>query len=82
MFILQSEVDIYEIEKEKHIVAWADILDKSYVEIDGDDAAEFALNYSIYHLNCIAPRNMKNKSILQRDGKVAVLDVILYNAKE
>ena len=26
--------------------------------------------------------NMKNKSILQRDGKVAVLDVILYNAKE
>lgn len=26
--------------------------------------------------------NMKNKSILQRDGKVAVLDVILYNTKE
>lgn len=56
----------YEIEKEKHIVAWADIWDKSYVEIDGDDAAEFALNYSIYHLNCIAPRNMKNKSIAAR----------------
>ena len=56
----------YEEEKEKHIFAWADIWDKSYVEIDGDDEAEFALNYSIYHLNCIAPRNMKNKSIAAR----------------
>ena len=56
----------YETEKEKHISAWAGIWDKSYVEIDGDDEAEFALNYSIYHLNCIAPRNMKNKSIAAR----------------
>ena len=56
----------YEAEKEKHIVAWANIWDKSYVEIDGDDEAEFALNYSLYHLNCIAPRNMKNKSIAAR----------------
>jgi len=56
----------YEAEKEKHISAWADIWDKSYVQIDGDDEAEFALNYSIYHLNCIAPRNMKNKSIAAR----------------
>lgn len=56
----------YENEKEKHISAWSDIWDKSYVEIDGDGEAEFALNYSIYHLNCIAPRNMKNKSIAAR----------------
>ena len=56
----------YEKEKEKHILAWADIWDKSYVEIDGDSEAEFALNYSLYHLNCIAPRNMKNKSIAAR----------------
>ena len=35
----------YEEEKEKHISAWADIWDKSYVEIVGDDEAEFALNY-------------------------------------
>lgn len=56
----------YEAEKEKHILAWADIWDKSYVEIDGDEDAELALNYSIYHLNCIAPRNMKNKSIAAR----------------
>jgi len=50
----------YDTEKEKHIAAWADIWDKSYVQIDGDNEAEFALNYSIYHLNCIAPRTMKN----------------------
>lgn len=56
----------YEEEKEKHISAWTEIWDKSYVEIDGDEEAEFALNYSIYHLNCIAPRNMKNKSIAAR----------------
>ena len=56
----------YEYEKEKHISAWAKIWDKSYIEIDGDDEAEFALNYSIYHLNCIAPRNMKNKSVAAR----------------
>ena len=56
----------YEDEKEKHISAWAEIWDKSYVEIEGDDEAEFALNYSLYHLNCIAPRNMKNKSIAAR----------------
>ena len=53
----------YETEKERHITTWAKIWDNSYIEIDGDDEAEFALNYSIYHLNCIAPRNMKNKSI-------------------
>ena len=57
---------VYETEKQKHISAWAEIWDKSYVEIDGDEEAEFALNYSLYHLNCIAPRNMKNKSIAAR----------------
>ena len=56
----------YENEKEKHRSAWSEIWDKSYVEIDGDDEAEFSLNYSLYHLNCIAPRNMKNKSIAAR----------------
>ncbi len=56
----------YENEKAKHIAAWAKIWDASYVEIMGDEEAEQALNYSIYHLNCIAPRNMKNKSIAAR----------------
>lgn len=56
----------YDSEKERHMSAWAKIWDNSYVEIDGDEEAEFALNYSVYHLNCIAPRNMKNKSIAAR----------------
>jgi kojibiose phosphorylase/nigerose phosphorylase len=56
----------YETEKAKHIEKWANIWDISYIQIDGDEEAELALNYSIYHLNCIAPRNMKNKSIAAR----------------
>jgi len=56
----------YETEKAKHIEKWEKIWDISYIKIDGDEEAELALNYSIYHLNCIAPRNMKNKSIAAR----------------
>ena len=56
----------YDAAKNDHISAWGKIWDNSYVEIYGDEEAEFALNYSIYHLNCIAPRNMKNKSIAAR----------------
>ncbi len=62
---LLCELD-YETEKANHISAWAKIWDASYIEIMGDEEAEQALNYSIYHLNCIAPRNMKNKSIAAR----------------
>lgn len=52
--------------KGAHIKAWEKIWDMSYVEIGGDDEAELSLNYSIYHLNCIAPRNMKSMSIPAR----------------
>lgn len=52
--------------KTAHIKAWEKIWDMSYVEIEGDDEAELSLNYSIYHLNCIAPRNMKSMSIPAR----------------
>lgn len=56
----------YTCEKAEHISAWQKIWDMSYIEIEGDEYAEYALNYSIYHLNCIAPRNLKNKSIAAR----------------
>ncbi len=56
----------YSEHKEKHIKKWNDIWNISWVEIDGDDEGEFALNYSIYHLNCIAPRNLENISIPAR----------------
>lgn len=52
--------------KKDHIKAWEKIWDISAVEIDGDDEAMQALNYSIYHLNCIAPRNLKGVSIPAR----------------
>lgn len=52
--------------KAEHKSAWDKIWDISEITIDGDDDAMYALNYSIYHLNCIAPRNMKGKSIAAR----------------
>ncbi len=52
--------------KAEHKAEWDKIWDVSEIHIDGDDEAEYALNYSIYHLNCIAPRNMKGKSIPAR----------------
>lgn len=56
----------YETLKAEHVAAWAKIWDISKVEIEGDDDAMLALNYSIYHLNCIAPRNMPGVSIPAR----------------
>lgn len=52
--------------KAVHMEAWKKIWDISYVQIDGDEEAEFALNYSLYHLNCIAPRNLGSCSIPAR----------------
>lgn len=50
----------------EHIKAWDNIWDVSEVVIEGDDKAMLALNYSIYHLNCIAPRHSKSLSIPAR----------------
>ncbi len=52
--------------KARHIEAWDRIWDISEVRIDGDDEANMALNYSIYHLNCIAPRFSESMSIPAR----------------
>lgn len=52
--------------KTEHIAEWDKIWNISEISIDGDNEAEFALNYSIYHLNCIAPREMHSKSIPAR----------------
>lgn len=56
----------YNVQKAEHTTAWEKIWKISKIEIDGDEDAEHALNYSIYHLNCIAPRNLKGKSIPAR----------------
>lgn len=85
----------YEDLKSAHIGAWKKIWDMSYVEIDGDEEAEDGLNYSLYHLNCIAPRNQKDKSIAARglsgqvykgavfwDTEMFMVDYYLYTEPE
>ena len=50
----------------RHIAVWENKWSLSEVVIDGDDAAMEALNYSIYHLHCVAPRHADNLSIAAR----------------
>lgn len=57
---------VYSELKAEHITEWARIWDISEITIDGDDEAMYAINYSIYHLNSIAPRGQKGKSIPAR----------------
>ena len=81
--------------KREHKRAWDSIWKISEVTIDGDDQAEQALNYSIYHLNCIAPRNLHGKSIPARglsgqvykgaifwDTEMFMLDYYIYTAPD
>lgn len=42
---------------EAHKSQWAAVWQSSDVVIQGDEKAQFALRYSIYHLNSIVPRN-------------------------
>lgn len=81
----------YETEKNAHIRFWNQIADDSYFEIMGDERGETALNYSLYHLNCIAPRHSESLSIPARglsgqvykgavfwDTEMFMLDYFLY----
>ena len=53
----ESAVNLgYEALKKEQILAWENIWTNSDVIIDGDDEAQLALRYSIYHLYSIAPR--------------------------
>jgi len=56
----------YEELLKKHIEKWEQLWDLSEVVIEGDDKAMEALNYSIYHLHCIAPRHSDSLSIAAR----------------
>lgn len=56
----------YEAELEASAKAWEAIWQGSQVEIDGDEKAEMAINYSLYHLNAIAPREGEAMSIAAR----------------
>ncbi len=86
------EVLSYETEKATHMAAWEKIWQQSAVEIEGDDEAMHAMNYSLYHLNCIAPRNLSHLSIPARglsgqvykgaifwDTEMFMMDYYLYS---
>ena len=50
----------------RHAKKWDEIWKMSEIRIEGDADAETALNYSVYHLNCIAPRYSDSMSIPAR----------------
>ncbi|MDD3797137.1 MAG: glycosyl hydrolase family 65 protein [Lachnospiraceae bacterium] len=64
--LLQFMKNGYEEEKKLQIQAWEEKWSMSQVEIEGDDSAMEALNYSIYHLMSIAPAPGSNLSIPAR----------------
>ena len=56
----------YEEAINKHKDRWDSLWNDSQVIIEGDDKAMEALNYSLYHLHCIAPRHTDSLSIAAR----------------
>lgn len=56
----------YRVTKQVHAEKWAQLWSHSRVLVEGDDEAQRALDYSIYHLHCIAPRYSKSMSIPAR----------------
>jgi kojibiose phosphorylase/nigerose phosphorylase len=80
---------------EKHINIWAKLWENSAVKLTGDDEAQLALNYSLYHLHSIAPRHADNLSIAARglsgqtykgavfwDTEIFLLPFFLYTEPE
>ncbi|WPJ94900.1 glycosyl hydrolase family 65 protein [Coraliomargarita algicola] len=63
---LQARQDGYELLGREHDQHWEVIWNDCDVEIDGDDAAQFALRYSLYHLQLAAPRHSSKVSIPAR----------------
>ena len=52
-----SAIKTYDELLQEHKKVWSGIWENCDVKIEGDDEAQFALRYSIYHLNSIVPRN-------------------------
>lgn len=56
----------YDALREEQRAAWAALWQKAWVTIEGDARAEFAVNYSMYHLMSIAPRHRAALSVAAR----------------
>ena len=52
--------------REEQWAAWAALWQRARVTIEGDERAEFAVNYSMYHLMSIAPRHRSALSVAAR----------------
>lgn len=74
---------------------WESLWQTSEVQIEGDEEGMFALNYSLYHLHCIAPRHAESLSIAARglsgqtykgavfwDTEMFMLDFFLHTEPE
>jgi nigerose phosphorylase len=64
--VLQARVGGYEKARSLQCNCWESLWSRSEVKIVGDEKAMEALNYSIYHLHCIAPRHSEKLSIAAR----------------
>lgn len=91
---LRSEPDFQEM-LDDHKKAWEKIWKAGQVELEGDDMARDCINYSLYHLNCIAPRHRRDLSIPARglsgqtykgavfwDSEMFMLDYFLFTQPE
>lgn len=56
----------YDVRFAANVLTWENLWENSEVLIEGDDVAYEALNYSLYHLHCIAPRHSESMSIPAR----------------
>ncbi len=56
----------FETRFEIHARCWEALWNHSEVQIEGDDIADKAVNYSLYHLHSIAPRHTESLSIPAR----------------
>lgn len=81
----------YEKLRSEQIASWENLWKVSEIVIEGDEEAMTAINYSLYHLNSIAPRHTDSLSIAARglsgqtykgavfwDTEMFILDFFLY----
>ncbi len=64
--VMAAEKEGYAEARDSHMVRWEKLWSVSQVTIEGDEKAMEALNYSLYHLHCIAPRHRDQLSIAAR----------------
>ncbi len=62
----EARLPEYEAALSTQKAAWEALWEHAEVFIEGDEAAETALNYSMYHLMCIAPRHRNDLSVAAR----------------